>query len=378
MRRQPPFGSSAPAGPVRAIDDGASQTISFGAVRNAKAAGTDATAKAVEAEVDPQVSAAYNDAFKKIAAAVSLNQPKDAPEAPFTFGSMDGRSYKNSSSPLLDMPPPAPREPQDKWTAIDRLFSQDARANQLVYSRAPTNGENIAAELVLRREADDRSTVTLREIKAVVKKGPALMKLLEVTLRACAHPGFTLDDPIPVSTLAREAGPETMPAAHLSNIVLRVRDMRDKVCLKHLPTYADAVYPAAGAPVPPLYRLTFNKLAKNAREFSTFAALYRLAKKVGDKHPDVGLDTRVDFSVLVAETGQETMALRTLVNLVVACCIPKRMRAAGPVVGLSEVLSTLKERFLSDPGQSEELKAHLREIDETVRMSAADPARKAA
>ena len=38
MRRQPPFGSSAPAGPVRAIDDGAPQTISFGAVRNAKAA----------------------------------------------------------------------------------------------------------------------------------------------------------------------------------------------------------------------------------------------------------------------------------------------------------------------------------------------------
>ena len=378
MRRQPPFGSSAPAGPVRAIDDGAPQTISFGAVRNAKAADADATAKAVEAEVDPQVSAAYNDAFKKIAAAVNLNQPKDAPETPFSFGSIGGRSYKNSSSPLLDMPPPAPREPQDKWTAIDRLFSQDARANQLVYSRAPTNGENIAAELVLRREADDRSTVTLREIKAVVKKGPALMKLLEVTLRACAHPGFTLDDPIPVSTLAREAGPETMPAAHLSNIVLRVRDMRDKVCLKHLPTYADAVYPAAGAPVPPLYRLTFNKLAKNAREFSTFAALYRLAKKVGDKYPDVGLDTRVDFSVLVAETGPETMALRTLVNLVVACCIPKRMRAAGPVVGLSEVLSTLKERFLSDPGQSEELKAHLREIDETVRMSAADPARKAA
>ena len=54
------------------------------------------------------------------------------------------------------------------------------------------------------------------------------------------------------------------------------------------------------------------------------------------------------------------------------------MRAAGPVVGLSEVLSTLKERFLSDLGQSEELKDHLREIEETVRMSAADPARKAA
>ena len=148
MRRQPPFGSSAPAGPVRAIDDGASQTISFGAVRNAKAAGADATAKAVEAEVDPQVSAAYNDAFKKIAAAVNLNQPKDAPETPFSFGSIGGRSYKNSSSPLLDMPPPAPREPRDKWAAIDRLFSQDARANQRVYSRAPTNGEKIAAEAV--------------------------------------------------------------------------------------------------------------------------------------------------------------------------------------------------------------------------------------
>ena len=60
------------------------------------------------------------------------------------------------------------------------------------------------------------------------------------------------------------------------------------------------------------------------------------------------------------------------------CCIPKRMRAAGPVVGLSELLALAKERFLSDPDQSEELKAHLREIDETVRMSAADPARKAA
>ena len=374
MQRQPPFGSSAPAGPVPAIDDGAPQTISFGAVRNAKAADADATAKA-----HPQVTAAYNEAFRKIAAqaaaaaSVTLNQPKDPPETPFCFGSMDGRNYKNRPSPLLGMPPPVPREPRDKWAAIDGLFSQDARA--------PTNGEEIAGELVLRREAEDGSTVTLRElreIKADAKMGPALMKLLKVSHRAWAHRGFTLDDPIPVSTLAREVGPETMPAAHLANIMLRVRDMREKVCLKDLRTFADAIYPANRAPIPPAHRLTFNELAKNAREFSTFAALHRLAKKVGDKHPDVGLDTRVDFSVLVAETGQETMALRTLVNLVLDFCIPKGMRAAGPVVGLWELLALAKERFLSDPGQSEELKAHLREIDETVRMSAADPARKAA
>ena len=371
MQRQPPFGSSAPAGPVPAIDYGAPQTISFGAVRNAKAADADATAKA-----HPQVTAAYNEAFRKIAAqaaaaaSVNLNQPKDPPETPFCFGSMDGRTYKNRPSPLLGMPPPVPCESLDKWAAIDRLFSQDAHA--------PTNGEEIAGELVLRREAEDGSTVTLREIKAVAKMSPALMKLLKVSHRAWAHRGFTLDDPIPVSTLAREVGPETMPAAHLANIMLRIREERDKVCLKDLRTFADALYPANRAPRLPAHRWTFNELAKNAREFSTFAALRRLAVKVGDKHPDVGLDTRVDFSVLVAETGQETMALRTLVNLVLDFCIPKGMRAAGPVVGLWELLALAKERFLSDPGQSEELKAHLREIDETVRMSAADPARKAA
>ena len=70
--------------------------------------------------------------------------------------------------------------------------------------------------------------------------------------------------------------------------------------------------------------------------------------------------------MLVAETGKETMALRTLVNLVAACCIPKLMRAAGPVAGLSKFISTAKERFLLDPGQSEELKAHLRAIEDEV------------
>ena len=157
--------------------------------------------------------------------------------------------------------------------------------------------------------------MTLKEMLAEV--GPKTQDAFFDLLYKCniRDLDFEFEQTLDLEVLAAETGPETMPAAHLANIMLRVHDAREKVCLKDLPKFADALYPANRAPILPAYRLTFNELAKNAREFSTFAALRRLAVKVGNKHSEIGLDTKIDVEVLAAGTGPETMSLLTLVIL---------------------------------------------------------------
>ena len=67
-------------------------------------------------------------------------------------------------------------------------------------------------------------------------------------------------------------------------------------------------------------KVTFGELAEKAEYFEKYDvrandALRRLAVKVGNKHGDVDVDTKIDVNVLAAETGLETMSLLTLVIL---------------------------------------------------------------
>jgi len=180
------------------------------------------------------------------------------------------------------------------------------------WSRAPTNGENIAAELVLRRAAND--TLWVCDAKAVVdpKTYESLVTLVEATI-----PTGTLGHLVKVGRLASGLGPETMPAAHLADILLAVRhantvkaatrihgDLAHQIFMWHI----------MGC------KVTFGELAKTAKcveEYGVWAhdALRRLAVEVGNKHGDVDVDTKIDVNVLGAETGPETMSLLTLVIL---------------------------------------------------------------
>ncbi len=180
------------------------------------------------------------------------------------------------------------------------------------WSRAPTNGENIAAELVLRRAAND--TLWVCDAKAVIdpKTYESLVTLVEATI-----PTGTLGHLVRVGRLASGLGPETMPAAHLADILLAVR-------------HADTVKAATSIHGDLAHQIfmwhimgrevTFGELASSAECAEkcgvwTHDALRRLAVEVGNKLGDVDGDTKIDVNVLGAETGPETMSLLTLVIL---------------------------------------------------------------
>jgi len=178
------------------------------------------------------------------------------------------------------------------------------------WSRAPTNGENIAAELFLRRIAN--YVLFLYEAKAVVdpESYEALVTLVAVSPPDNNHAGGKI-----VSLLASGLGPETMPAAQLADIVLAVRHF-------HAVVTAKAYYRFLSFQINmwSYRKVTFGELAEKAEYFEKYdvranGALRRLAVKVGNKHADVGLDTPLDLNVLAAETGPETMSLLTLVIL---------------------------------------------------------------
>jgi len=197
-------------------------------------------------------------------------------------------------------------------TAAELGLSRGARCEP-AWSRAPTNGDNIAAELVLHRAASE--TLYLREAEAVTdcKTFVSLLTLVEATV-----PESLIDlDGHPVRTLASGLGPGTMPAAHLADILLAVRhanivkaatrihgDLAHQIFMWHI----------MGR------KVTFGELTETAKcveEYGvwTHDALRRLAVKVGSKLGDVDVDTKIDVNVLGAETGPETMSLLTLVIL---------------------------------------------------------------
>jgi len=216
----------------------------------------------------------------------------------------------------------------EKTAAELGLSCGDARCEP-AWSRAPTDGENIAAELVLRRAAND--TLWVCDAKAVIdpKTYESLVTLVEATI-----PTGTLGHLVRVGRLASGLGPETMPAAHLADILLAVR-------------HADTVKAATSIHGDLAHQIfmwhimgrevTFGELASSAECAEkcgvwTHDALRRLAVEVGNKLGDVDGDTMIDVNVLGAETGRETMSLLTLVILLV--CIPRFAITSPTLVNL--------------------------------------------
>ena len=191
-----------------------------------------------------------------------------------------------------------------------------ARHKQPAWPHVP-NGANIFAGLYLRRDAEEGSTVTLRQMKAVV--GPKTDQALTRLLKA-SYPDYLkikLDDAIPISTLAQAAGPETMPPRCLCEILMEVR--KDRKAQQAAKDEQDAELQLQGMRNMGL-KVTLDGLDKNtipawprgdasamevtmAAYVKTRSAFLHLATEVGNKHPDIGLDTKIDLDVLVAETG---------------------------------------------------------------------------
>jgi hypothetical protein len=208
----------------------------------------------------------------------------------------------------------------EKTAAELGLSRGDARCEP-VWSRAPTNGENIAAELFLHTRRHDILWVS--EAKAVIdpKTFESLMKLVETTsLVEATSPESLIDlGGHSVGNLASGLGPGTMPAAHLADILLAVRHSKDVwwAATIHRDLATQIIRWHFGR------KVTFGELAKaaegvdNLYDVRTHDALRRLAVKVGNKN-DVDVNTMIDVNTLGAETGPETMSLLTLVILLVA------------------------------------------------------------
>jgi hypothetical protein len=230
------------------------------------------------------------------------------------------RSISRSRSRSRSVSPSAAREPR-----------QVARHEQPAWPHV-ANGHNIFAGLYLRRDAEEGSTVTLRQMKAVVgpKTEAALMKLLEAAYKPKSK--IELDDALTISALARAAGPETMPPRCLCEILMEVRKDREaqqaakdkqdaelqlqrmramgrKVTLDELDKTTIPAWPRGDASA---------MEAAKAAYIKTRNAFLHLATEVGNKHPDIGLDTKIDLDLLVAETGPDTMSLPMLVKIVLA------------------------------------------------------------
>ena len=201
---------------------------------------------------------------------------------------------------------PAAREPSD-----------EVRRDQRTWTSAP-NGDQLWGGMVLRRHVENGAWVTLKQMKAVVgpKTDAALMKLLEAS-----HLDFlkiSIDEAIPISTLAQATGPETMAPLCLASILVGVakanaaqqaaKDKQDaELQLQRLRTEGRKVM---------LDEL--HKVAMKSFHVNTHTAFLDLVEKVGNKHPEIGLDTMIDLDVVAAETGPETMSLSTLIKLVLA------------------------------------------------------------
>ena len=242
-------------------------------------------------------------------------------------GPSRGRSRSISRSRSRSRSPPAAREPRDDVVRDDQ---------RTTWTLAP-NGDQLWGGMVLRRQVESGATVTVREMQAVVgpKTFAALMKLLEASL-----PDFRnsrLDDAIPISALAQAVGPETMAPLCLASILVGVakanaaqqaaKDKQDaELQLQRLRTEGRKVT---------LDEL--HKVAIKSFHINTHTAFLDLVEKVGNKHPDIGLDTIIDVDVLAAETGPETMSLSTLIKLVLAA------PAARPPPSYADLLLVMKK-----------------------------------
>ena len=216
-------------------------------------------------------------------------------------GSPRSRSRSVSRSRSRSASPSAEREPRGNPYDLP--------------DKSPTNGEELAAKMGLRHLKKCRVAPTVREMTGVVAYRPAALPLGTVTgelltklvkqLEETRGDSVALDEPLAIDAWAAEAGPATMPLPLLCNLMMELPAMMPlESLLVRASTPGNKVMQKKLEK--PSFKVTLGELS-DAADVDTHKLLMQLAEKVGNKHPEIGLDTPLDLNVLAAEMGPETM-----------------------------------------------------------------------
>ena len=239
-------------------------------------------------------------------------------------GSPRSRSRSVSRSRSRSASPSAEREPRGNPYDLP--------------DKSPTNGEELAAKMGLRHLEKCRVAPTLREMTAL-PLGPVTGELLTKLVKQLEETrgdSVALDEPLAIDAWAAEAGPATMPLPLLCNLMMEVLDEGSTLPEKSLPEVRAST---PGNKVmqkkleKPSFKVTLGELS-DAADVDTHKLLMQLAEKVGNKHPELSLETPIDLNVLAAETGPEMPAIQ--LGFLIRVVISKRI----------DLLDTIKRNHL--------------------------------
>ena len=239
-------------------------------------------------------------------------------------GSPRSRSRSVSRSRSRSASPSAEREPRGNPYDLP--------------DKSPTNGEELAAKMGLRHLEKCGVAPTLREMTAL-PLGPVTGELLTKLVKQLEETrgdSVALDEPLAIDALAAEAGPATMPLPLLCNLMMEVLDEGSTLPEKSLPEVR-ASTPGNNVMQKKLEKLSFKVTLgelSDAAEVDTHKLLMQLAEKVGNKHPELSLETPIDLNVLAAETGPEMPAIQ--LGFLIRVVISKRI----------DLLDTIKRNHL--------------------------------
>ena len=251
-------------------------------------------------------------------------------------GSPRSRSRSVSRSRSRSASPSAEREPRGNPYDLP--------------DKSPTNGEELAAKMGLRHLEKCGVAPTPRENPTLgnvwgdaistgaftawltVRGGELLTKLMK-QLEETRGDSVALDEPLAIDAWAAEAGPATMPLPLLCNLMMELPAMMP---LQSLPEVR-ASTPGNKVMQKKLEKLSFKVTLgelSDAAEVDTHKLLMQLAEKVGNKHPELSLETPIDLNVLAAETGPEMPAIQ--LGFLIRVVISKRI----------DLLDTIKRNHL--------------------------------
>ena len=191
--------------------------------------------------------------------------------------------------------------------------------------KSPTNGEEVAAKMGLRHLEKCGVAPTPRENPTLgnvwgdaistgaftawltVRGGELLTKLMK-QLEETRGDSVALDEPLAIDAWAAEAGPATMPLPLLCNLMMELPAMMPlESLLVRASTPGNKVMQKKLEKLS--FKVTLGELS-DAADVDTHKLLMQLAEKVGNKHPELSLETPIDLNVLVAETGLEMPAIQ--------------------------------------------------------------------
>ena len=235
-------------------------------------------------------------------------------------GSPRSRSRSVSRSRSRSASPSAEREP---------------RGNP--YDLPTTSGEELAAKMAVRHLEKCGVAPTLREMTALplgTVTGELLTKLVK-QLEETRGDSVALDEPLAIDALAAEAGPATMPLPLLCNLMMEVLDGGSTLPDVRASTPGNKVMQKKLEKLS--FKVTLGELS-DAAEGDTHKMLMQLAEAVGNKYPELSLETPIDLNVLAAETGPEMPAIQLgcLILYVKGDRFPCPASTGGPRLSITE------------------------------------------